>query len=94
MDQLTYYQENGIRVLEEEERAQLFAMRAYIAKTSAEMATRILIILGGNSVYKDQHQKDLFVTSLQLLHIHTHLYEDAMVGYGKSILGFNGHPMW
>ena len=94
MDQLTYYQENGIRVLEEEERAQLFAMRAYIAKTSAEMATRILTILGGNSIYKDQHS-ERFVRDILAVAAHpSHLYEDAMVGYGKSILGFNGHPMW
>ena len=40
MNKLTYYQENSIRVLDEEEREQLFAMRGYIAKTSSEMATR------------------------------------------------------
>ena len=32
MDQLTYYQENSIRVLDEEEREQLFAMRGILLK--------------------------------------------------------------
>ncbi|MFG6118001.1 acyl-CoA dehydrogenase family protein [Thalassobacillus sp. B23F22_16] len=94
MDKLHYYQENGIRVLEEEEREQLFAMRGYVAKTAAETATRVLITLGGNSLYKDMHT-ERFVRDLLAVASHpTHLYEDAMVGYGKSILGLDGHPMW
>ncbi|MFC2949158.1 acyl-CoA dehydrogenase family protein [Virgibacillus sediminis] len=94
MDKLTYYQENGIRVLEEEEREQLFAMRGHVAKTSAELGTRIIITLGGNSLYRDQHT-ERFVRDLIAVAAHpTHLYEDAMVGYGKAILGFDGHPMW
>lgn len=94
MDKLSYYQENGIRVLEEEEREQLFAMRAYVAKTSADMATRILTTLGGNSIYKDQHS-ERFVRDILAVAAHpSHLYEDAMVAYGKTILGFDGHPIW
>lgn len=94
MDQLTYYQENGIRTLNEEDRAQLFAMRAYVAKGSTEAATRILTILGGNSIYKDQHS-ERFVRDIIAVAAHpSHLYEDAMVGYGKSILGLKGHPFW
>ena len=94
MDKLTYYQENGIRVLEEEEREQLFAMRGHIARTAAETATRILVTLGGNSLYKSEHS-ERFVRDIIAVAAHpTHLYDDAMVGYGKSILGFDGHPMW
>jgi 3-hydroxy-9,10-secoandrosta-1,3,5(10)-triene-9,17-dione monooxygenase len=94
MDKLHHYQENGIRILEEEEREQLFAMRGHVARTSAEAATRILITLGGNSLYRGQHT-ERFVRDLLAVAAHpTHLYEDAMVGYGKSILGFDGHPMW
>ena len=94
LDKLSYFQENGIRTLEEEERAELFAMRAYVAKGSTEVATRILTILGGNSIYKDQHS-ERFVRDILAVAAHpSHLYEDAMVGYGKTILGFDGHPMW
>ncbi|WP_028782139.1 acyl-CoA dehydrogenase [Thalassobacillus devorans] len=94
MDKLHYYQENGIQVLEEEEREQLFAMRGHVAKTAAETATRVLITLGGNSLYKDMHS-ERFVRDILAVASHpTHLYEDAMAGYGKSILGLDGHPMW
>lgn len=94
MEKLHYCQDNGIRVLDEEEREELFARRGYVAKTAAEMGARILITLGGNSLYREKHT-ERFVRDLLAVASHpTHLYEDAMLGYGKSILGFNGHPMW
>ncbi|WP_241481589.1 acyl-CoA dehydrogenase family protein [Mesobacillus campisalis] len=94
MDKLHHYQDHSIRVLEEEEREQLFAIRGHVAKTAAETATRIIITLGGNSLYRGQHT-ERFVRDLLAVAAHpTHLYEDAMVGYGKSILGLDGHPMW
>ncbi|AMO87458.1 p-hydroxyphenylacetate 3-hydroxylase, oxygenase component [Solibacillus isronensis B3W22] len=93
-DRLHRYQNEGIRVLDEEEREQLFAIRGYIAKTSAEMATRILITLGGNSVYKSDGT-ERFVRDILTVAAHpTHQYEDAMAGYGSAILGFKGHPTW
>lgn len=93
-DRLHYYQDNGIRVLEEEEREHLFAIRGYIAKTSSEMATRILITLGGNSVYKSE-SSERFVRDILAVASHpSQQYEDAMAGYGKTILGFKGHPTW
>lgn len=91
---LHYYQDHGIRELEEEEREQLFAMRSYIAKTTSEMATRILITLGGNSVYKND-STERFVRDVLAVAAHpSHQYEDAMAGYGSAILGFKGHPIW
>ncbi|HWK22303.1 MAG TPA: acyl-CoA dehydrogenase family protein [Ureibacillus sp.] len=93
-DRLTYYEENNIRVLDEEERELLFAIRGYVAKTTSEMATRILITLGGNSVYKHDGS-ERFVRDLLTVAAHpTHQYEDAMAGYGKTIVGFKGHPTW
>lgn len=94
LEKMQGYRESGTRVLEEEEREKLFAMRGYVAKNSAELATRIIINLGGNSLYREGHS-ERFVRDLIAVAAHpTHLYEDAMVGYGKSILGFDGHPMW
>ena len=93
-DRLHYYQDNGIRVLEEEEREQLFAIRGYIAKTATEMASRILITLGGNSVYKSE-SSERFVRDILAVAAHpTHQYEDAMAGYGRTIVGLKGHPTW
>ncbi|EMR07229.1 p-hydroxyphenylacetate 3-hydroxylase, oxygenase component [Bhargavaea cecembensis DSE10] len=94
LEKLQGYRADGTRVLEEEEREQLFAMRGYVAKNSAELATRIIINLGGNALYRNG-QSERFVRDLIAVAAHpTHLYEDAMVGYGKTILGFDGHPMW
>lgn len=93
-DRLHDYQDQGIRVLEEEEREQLFAIRGYVAKTTSEMATRILITLGGNAVYKSE-SSERFVRDILAVAAHpTHQYEDAMAGYGSTILGFKGHPTW
>ncbi|WP_342387857.1 acyl-CoA dehydrogenase [Salinicoccus bachuensis] len=94
LEKVEGYSQNGTRVLDEEEREKLFAMRGYVAKNSAELATRIIINLGGNALYREG-QSERFVRDLIAVASHpTHLYEDAMVGYGKSILGFDGHPMW
>lgn len=94
LDKLQYYAENGIRTLDEQEREQLFAMRGHTSRTTSELATRILISLGGNAIYREGNT-ERFVRDLIAVAAHpSHLYDDAMVGYGKSILGFNGHPMW
>lgn len=94
MDKMEYYEKNGIRTLDEEEREQLFAMRGYVARKATEMAPKILVTLGGNAIYKSEHS-ERFVRDILAVAAHpTHLYDDAMVGYGKSILGFAGHPMW
>ena len=94
LEKLTSYEQNGIRTLDEEEREKLFAIRAHIAKTSSEMALRILLTLGGNSVFKG-HPTELFVRDLFTAATHpNHHYEDAMAAFGKTIIGFNGHPIW
>src|SRR5699024_3634546 len=90
MDKLDYYEENSIRKISEEERQQLFAMRGHVAKQATEMATRALSTLGGNSIYKDG-QAEVFVRDIIAVAAHpSHLYDDAMVNYGKTILGFDG----
>jgi 3-hydroxy-9,10-secoandrosta-1,3,5(10)-triene-9,17-dione monooxygenase len=88
------YAEKGVRVLEEEERQELFAMRGYVAKHAPLIATRLLTVLGGNALYREAGT-ERFVRDLIAVSCHpTHLYEDAMVGYGKTIVGQDGHPMW
>lgn len=94
MEKLQNYRKNGIRTLDEEEREQIFAMRAHVARTTSELATRILVTLGGNALYRDQHS-ERFVRDLIAVAAHpTHLYNDAMVHYGKTLLGYDGHPIW
>lgn len=94
LEKLEGYAENGTRVLEEEEREELFAMRAHVAKNAPLIGTRILSVLGGNAIYRKGHS-ERFVRDLIAVSAHpSHLYEDAMVAYGKTAIGLDGHPMW
>src|SRR5690606_21243472 len=94
VEKLTYYQKNSMVTLEEEEREKLFAIRGYVAKSAAEMALRVMLTLGGNSVYKTD-PTEMFVRDLITAAVHpTHLYEDSLAAYGKSIFGFEGNPTW
>lgn len=93
-ERMTFYQENDIRVLDEEEREKLFGMRGYIAKTSVDIATQIIITLGGNSVYKDD-LTEMFVRDLITFAAHpSHHYEDSLASYGRGIFGFDGNSIW
>lgn len=93
-DRLHYYQEHRIRTISETEQAELFAMRAYSAKTSTEMANKILLSMGGNAIYKTDGTERI-VRDLLAVALHpSHQYEDAMASYGSTILGFPGNPMW
>lgn len=94
LESLNEYRKNGKNVLAEEERERLFAMRGYVAKNGALLATKILITLGGNSLYRNSHS-ERFVRDINAVASHpTSLYEDSMQGYGKTIIGLDGHPTW
>lgn len=94
LNKMNSYRRNGQNVLEEEERETLFAMRGYISNHSAQLATKILLNLGGNSLYKESHS-ERFVRDILAVAAHpTGLYEDSMQGYGKTLLGLDGHPTW
>ena len=94
VEKLTYYQKNSIVTLDEEEREKLFAIRGYVSKNAAEMALRIMLTLGGNSVFKGD-PTEMFVRDIITVATHpTHLYEDSMAAYGKSMFGFKGNPTW
>ncbi|MDQ0429269.1 3-hydroxy-9,10-secoandrosta-1,3,5(10)-triene-9,17-dione monooxygenase [Planomicrobium stackebrandtii] len=94
VEKLTYYQKNSMVTLEEEEREKLFATRGYVAKSAAEMALRVMLTLGGNSVFKTD-PTEMFLRDLITVAVHpTHLYEDSLAAYGKSIFGFKGNPTW
>lgn len=93
-EKMTYYQENEIRVLNEEEREKLFGMRGYIAKTSVDISTRIILTLGGNAVYKG-NLTEIFVRDLITFAAHpSHHYEDSLGAYGRTIFGFDANSIW
>ncbi|MBX0314672.1 acyl-CoA dehydrogenase [Planococcus glaciei] len=94
LERLTHYQENSMTTLDEEEREKLFAIRGYVSKNAAEMALRVLLTLGGNSIFKTD-PTEMFVRDIMTVAVHpTHLYEDSLAAYGKSIFGFKGNPTW
>lgn len=93
-DQLERWVEEGRSVVDEVERERAFALRAAVAKGAAELATQVLLTLGGTALYKGD-EVELFVRDLLTAACHTtHLYEDALQGYGKALLGLGSHPLW
>jgi len=93
-DQLEAWVEEGRSVVEDVERERMFALRAAVARGAAELATQVLTTLGGTAIYKGD-KVELFVRDLLTVACHTtHLYEDALQGYGKSLLGLGAHPLW
>jgi|GEM_PF-321676 len=92
--QLETWQAQGKTVVSDEEREQLFAWRGYVAKTSAEIAVRAMLTLGGTSIFKGD-PVELFTRDLLAVAAHpNHLWEDAMAAYGRTIFGLPGDPVW
>jgi alkylation response protein AidB-like acyl-CoA dehydrogenase len=93
-NQLEAWVEEGCSVVEDVERERMFALRGAMARGAADLATQVLTTLGGTAVYKGD-KVELFVRDLLTVACHTtHLYEDALQGYGKSLLGLGAHPLW
>ncbi|WP_245578146.1 flavin-dependent monooxygenase [Alicyclobacillus herbarius] len=92
--QLETWQAEGKVVVGDEECERLFALRGEVAKTCADVAVRILLTLGGNSIFKGD-PVELFTRDLLAVAAHpNHLYEDSMAAYGRTIFGFPGDPVW
>ncbi|KGQ20973.1 acyl-CoA dehydrogenase family protein [Thermus filiformis] len=93
-NQLEAWVAEGYSVATDEERERMFALRAAVTKGAADLATQVLTTLGGTAVYKGD-KVELFVRDLLTVACHTTLlYEDALQGYGKALLGLGGHPLW
>jgi len=94
IDILETWLAEGKTVVGDEEREELFAIRASIARTASEMATRLMLTLGGTSIYKGD-PVELFTRDLLAFASHpNHLWEDAMGAYGRTIFGQPGDPVW
>jgi len=93
-NQLEAWVAEGYSVATDEERERMFALRAAVTKGAADLATQVLTTLGGTAIYKGD-KVELFVRDLLTVACHTTLlYEDALQGYGKALLGLGGHPLW
>lgn len=92
--QLEACQKEGKTVMNDMEREQLFAWRGYVAKTSANIAVRTMLTLGGNSIFKGD-PVELFTRDLLAVAAHPNsLWEDAMAAYGRTLFGLPGDPVW
>ena len=91
---LEQLQEEGKTVASEDERMELFAIRSQAAKMAAEMALKVILTLGGTSIFKGD-PVELFVRDVIAFASHpTQLWEDAMGSYGSTQFGGPAHPTW
>ena len=91
---LEQWQEEGKTVATEEERMELFALRSQAARMAADMALKVILTLGGTSIFKGD-PVELFVRDVIAFASHpTQLWEDAMGSYGSTQFGGPGHPTW
>src|SRR4051794_37214097 len=91
---LEQWQEEGKTVASDEERMELFALRSQAARMAADMALKVILTLGGTSIFKGD-PVELFVRDVIAFASHpTQLWEDAMGSYGSTQFGGPGHPTW
>ncbi|WP_377917954.1 flavin-dependent monooxygenase [Bacillus songklensis] len=92
--QLETWQDEGKTVVSDEEREELFAIRGHVVRTAADIATRVMLTLGGTSIFKGD-PVELFTRDLLAVGAHPNsLWEDAMAAYGRTLFGLPGDPVW
>ena len=91
---LEQWQEEGKTVATEDERMELFAIKITVARMAADMALKVILTLGGTSIFKGD-PVELFVRDVIAFASHpTQLWEDAMSSYGSTQFEGPGHPTW
>ncbi|MEH7482432.1 acyl-CoA dehydrogenase [Neobacillus drentensis] len=94
IEQLHSWQVEGKSAINDEERERLFAFRGQIAKSATDIATKVLLTLGGTAIFKGD-PVELFTRDLLALAAHgSHHYEDSKAAYGRTLFGFAGDPVW
>lgn len=91
---LESWEAEGRTIVSDEEREELFAIRAKIARMATDIATRVMQTLGGTSIYKGD-PVELFTRDLLAFGSHPNgAWEDGMAAYGRTIFGQSGDPVW
>lgn len=71
-----------------DQRAEFAAIRARIIHNCTEIAQRVLLVLGGFSLFKG-HPVELFFRDMHAVSAHrSNLYDDSIEAYGRSLFGF------
>ena len=84
--------QEGRSAIGEEERARFFAWRSFVARSSAEIAGRLFLESGGNSLFESHPMQQAWRdTHAAAQHVSV-LYADARASFGSTQMGFPGHP--
>lgn len=83
--------EAGRVVLGPEDRARMFAQRAYIARTSAELTNQLFLDSGAMSLFESSTMQQLW-RDANAASMHMVLGRgDALTSLGRNLMGFPGH---
>lgn len=92
--QLEAWTDENLHVATDVDRQRMFALRAHIARESMLIAVDVQTYAGGSAIFKgdpiERFTRDLITVAAHT----THLYEDALQGYGKASMGIGAHPLW
>jgi alkylation response protein AidB-like acyl-CoA dehydrogenase len=93
VEQLETWDASRISVVSDVERHRLSAWRAWVCREASELAFRALEMMGGSAAYTgdplEMAARDLFMNRIHAGQI----YDDIMLGYGRTEFGLSGHPM-
>lgn len=77
-----------------DERSKFFSWRAWIVRTASEVAHRLFLDSGGNSLYLDSPIQRLWRDTAAAAQHAFIAYEDAMRSRGQTLVGLEGHPYY
>jgi 3-hydroxy-9,10-secoandrosta-1,3,5(10)-triene-9,17-dione monooxygenase len=84
--------EAGKGALEPEERGRMFAQRAFIARTSAELTNQLFLDSGAMSLFESSAMQQLW-RDANAASMHMVLGRgDALTSFGRTLMGLPGHP--
>jgi alkylation response protein AidB-like acyl-CoA dehydrogenase len=84
--------EQGRGALPDDVRAQVFAQRAFIARTSAELTNQLFLDSGAMSLFETSAMQHLWRDAIAAS-MHMVLGRgDALTSLGRSLMGLPGHP--
>jgi 3-hydroxy-9,10-secoandrosta-1,3,5(10)-triene-9,17-dione monooxygenase len=90
-DQWAKASEVGRVALEDETRARMFAQRAFIARTSAELTNQLFLDSGANSLFRTSAMQQIWRdTNAAAMHM-VNGRGDALTSFGRNLMGFPGH---
>jgi 3-hydroxy-9,10-secoandrosta-1,3,5(10)-triene-9,17-dione monooxygenase len=90
-DQWTRASEQGRVPLDDLTRARMFAQRAFIARTSAELTNQLMLDSGANALFHTSAMQQIWRdTNAAAMHM-VNGRGDALTSFGRNLMGFPGH---